>query len=173
MGKELPAYSIRIANTPEDIQRCMQIRKDVFIDEQGYDIRVETNDDDHRSAHFLLVLLKTDEAVGTIRLINENNQEGEAHSYMAAAALNPQLGRFAILKQYRGQGLGVPLIQALHDHVREKGGKEVWCQSQAADPTQGGVDATGFYKRLGYVNKGEKYIKEGTVHQDMVYFIPH
>ncbi|KAK6904609.1 hypothetical protein I204_06790 [Kwoniella mangroviensis CBS 8886] len=157
MGKELPAYSIRIANTPEDIQRCMQIRKDVFIDEQGYDIRVETNDDDHRSAHFLLVLLKTDEAVGTIRLINENNQ----------------LGRFAILKQYRGQGLGVPLIQALHDHVREKGGKEVWCQSQAADPTQGGVDATGFYKRLGYVNKGEKYIKEGTVHQDMVYFIPH
>ncbi|OCF60244.1 hypothetical protein L486_02924 [Kwoniella mangroviensis CBS 10435] len=157
MGKELPAYSIRIANTPEDIQRCMQIRKDVFIDEQGYDIRVETNDDDHRSAHFLLVLLKTDEAVGTIRLINESNQ----------------LGRFAILKQYRGQGLGVPLIQALHDHVREKGGKEVWCQSQAADPTQGGVDATGFYKRLGYVNKGEKYIKEGTVHQDMVYFIPH
>ncbi|WVW81172.1 hypothetical protein I302_103163 [Kwoniella bestiolae CBS 10118] len=151
--REIPAHSIRIAETPEDVARCMQIRKEVFIDEQGYDIKVETNDDDHRSTHFLLVLSDNEEPVGTIRLINENNQ----------------LGRFAILKQYRGMGLGIPLIQALHDYVRGKGGKEVWCQSQAGDPTKGGADATGFYKRLGYVDRGERYMKEGTVHQDMVY----
>ncbi|WWC90298.1 uncharacterized protein L201_005231 [Kwoniella dendrophila CBS 6074] len=152
--REIPDHTIRIAETSEDIGRCMKIRKEVFVDEQGYDISIETNNDDNRSTHFLL-LLNEQIPIGTLRFINENNQ----------------LGRFAILKEYRGLGLGKPLLIAVHDYVKAKGGKEVWCQSQAGDPTQGGVDATGFYKRLGYIDKGDRYIKEGTEHQDMVFVL--
>ncbi|WRT63123.1 uncharacterized protein IL334_000026 [Kwoniella shivajii] len=149
--RELPSHFVRVAETSEDIQRCMNIRKEVFIYEQGYDIRIETNEDDAESTHFLL-LLGDNQAIGTVRVINSNGQ----------------LGRFAILKPYRGLGLGRPMIQAVHDYVQSEGGKEVWCQSQAGDPTNGGVDATGFYRRLGYVNRGGRYMKEGTEHQDMV-----
>ncbi|WWC67397.1 uncharacterized protein I206_101305 [Kwoniella pini CBS 10737] len=149
-------YVIRIANTPEDIEKCMQIRKEVFIDEQGYDISIETNDDDYQSTHFLMISNK-DEPIGTIRLINNNNQ----------------LGRFAIMKTFRSKGFGKPLIEFVHEHVRNKGGVEIWCQSQAANPNSGGIDATGFYKKMGYVNKGELYMKEGTQHQDMVYYLKH
>ncbi|WWC57499.1 uncharacterized protein I303_100031 [Kwoniella dejecticola CBS 10117] len=157
-------YTVRVAQTPEDIEQCMKIRKQVFVDEQGYDISIETNEDDARSTHFLMLRYHENvededeqdeqgEPIGTLRLINDNNQ----------------LGRFALIKPYRGKGLGKPLIEFVHEYVSKKGGKEVWCQSQAADPASGGVDATGFYKKLGYVNRGELYMKEGTRHQDMVF----
>nr|XP_018266062.1 uncharacterized protein I303_00031 [Kwoniella dejecticola CBS 10117]OBR88220.1 hypothetical protein I303_00031 [Kwoniella dejecticola CBS 10117] len=181
-------YTVRVAQTPEDIEQCMKIRKQVFVDEQYRDQRVGdlsdppsgpskkhggaadlilfVNDgrDDARSTHFLMLRYHENvededeqdeqgEPIGTLRLINDNNQ----------------LGRFALIKPYRGKGLGKPLIEFVHEYVSKKGGKEVWCQSQAADPASGGVDATGFYKKLGYVNRGELYMKEGTRHQDMVF----
>ncbi|WWD22614.1 hypothetical protein CI109_107107 [Kwoniella shandongensis] len=148
-----PPFTVNVANTPEEIQECMDIRKEVFIDEQGYDIRIETNDDDARCTHFLLVF-ESGDAAGTARVFKTDGQ----------------LGRVAIRKDYRGMGLGRPLIEAVHAHVKSTGGKEVWCQSQA-DTKPGGVDATGFYRRLGYVNKGDLYIKEGTIHQDMVFYL--
>ncbi|WVQ94396.1 hypothetical protein IAU59_001475 [Kwoniella sp. CBS 9459] len=154
MSRQPPPHQIIRVENSEDLAKCMAVRKEVFIDEQGYDIRIETNDDDPQSTHFLLQL-QTGEPVGTVRVINTNNQ----------------LGRFALLKPYRGRGLAGPLIRAVHDYVKSTGGTEVWCQSQAGDPAQGGVDATGFYRRFGYVERGERYIKEGTVHQDMVYSV--
>ncbi|KAK8844835.1 hypothetical protein IAR55_006685 [Kwoniella newhampshirensis] len=146
-----PRYKVVRADHPEELEKCMAIRKEVFIDEQGYDIRIETNDDDAQCTHFLLIL-DSGEPVGTVRVLNSNGQ----------------LGRFAILVPYRGMGLGRPLIEAVHDHVRSVGGKEVWCQSQASTE-DGGVDATGFYRRCGYVNQGEAFMKEGTLHQNMVF----
>ncbi|EIN04865.1 acyl-CoA N-acyltransferase [Punctularia strigosozonata HHB-11173 SS5] len=148
-------YRVKPAETPDDLKRCMDIRKAVFIDEQGYDISIETNE----STHFLMTLPDTGEPVGTVRVINTS---GQVYQNVA------QIGRVAILKPYRGRGWGRPLIETVHEYVRSIGGTEVWCQSQASDPSKGGVDATAFYKRLGYVERGSRYIKEGTEHQDMV-----
>ncbi|WVQ82856.1 hypothetical protein IAT38_004991 [Cryptococcus sp. DSM 104549] len=148
------SYTVRKVETPEDMAMSMAIRKEVFVDEQGYDISIETNNDDARSTHFIVVSEDGD-GMGTIRVIDSEGQ----------------LGRFALRKQYRGQGLGRPLMEAVHEHVKAAGGKQVWCHSQAAPPESGGVDATGFYLRFGYVAKGDLYYKEGTLHQKMVYTI--
>ncbi|WVR03031.1 hypothetical protein IAU60_000020 [Kwoniella sp. DSM 27419] len=151
----IPVHTVVKAETAEDLASCMRIRKTVFVDEQGYDLAVEikaaTKADDAASTHFLLKL-GSSEPIGTIRVIDSTGQ----------------LGRFAILKPHRGLGLGRPLVEAVHEHVRSSSGQQVWCQSQAGDSSAGEVDATGFYRRLGYVERGEKYLKEGTLHQDMV-----
>ncbi|RXK37392.1 hypothetical protein M231_05379 [Tremella mesenterica] len=122
---------------------------EVFIEEQGYPSRIEIGDpEDPISTHFLMS--KDGKEIGTARITPQG-----------------KLGRVAILKSYRGQGLAKPLLNAVHEWVRSKGGKIVYCDSQAADPETGGVDARGVYLKLGYRPVGDLYIKENTLHQRM------
>ncbi|KAK4685896.1 hypothetical protein P7C73_g4241, partial [Tremellales sp. Uapishka_1] len=111
----------------------------------------EMEKEDAKSAHFIVVL-PDGQVIGVVRVLSSIGQ----------------LGRLAIKKSYRGYGLAKPLCSAVEDHMRAIGGKEVWCQSQA---DVNNVDATGFYERLGWVKRGDKYIKEKTIHQDMVLFL--
>jgi len=142
-----------VTDDVEGRKACMAIRWEVFIVEQGYAPQIEDDPEDKDCAHFLLTLDGL--PAGTARVVRAGPKKGK-------------LGRLAIAKPFRGRGLSQPLCNAVHDYVRRLGGTKVWCNSQAGDPADDGVDATGLHRRMGYVPVGERYIKEGTVHQDMV-----
>ncbi|EIW73077.1 hypothetical protein TREMEDRAFT_59238 [Tremella mesenterica DSM 1558] len=133
---------VEVITTSEQMSQAMEIRYKVFIEEQGYPACIEIGDpEDPISTHFLMS--KDGKEIGTARITPQG-----------------KLGRVAILKSYRGQGLAKPLLNAVHEWVRSKGGKIVYCDSQAADPATGGVDARGVYLKLGYRPVGDLYIKE-------------
>ncbi|CDZ96526.1 GNAT domain [Phaffia rhodozyma] len=123
-------FHIIHATKPEDFKRCMDVRLKVFVDEQGYDPKIEQDEYDHTSAHFLLVHTPTSEAVGNVRFYPPSNK----------------LGRLAVLPAFRSYKLGAKLV----DHVtlyaieqaRQRGEKEavVMCHSQA--------HAIGFYEKV-------------------------
>ncbi|MBO5238663.1 MAG: GNAT family N-acetyltransferase [Lachnospiraceae bacterium] len=70
------------------------------------------------------------------------------------------LGRLAILKSYRGKGLGEEIIRQVEKIVMEMGGKKLSLSAQ--------VRAKGFYEKQGFQEQGNIYYEEYCKHIHMV-----
>lgn len=117
-----------------------QIRKTVFIEEQGFESDYDPNDD--IAAH--IVISDGRKAIATCRVF----ESGEDGIYI--------LGRLAVLKQYRGKGVGTKALVAAEEYVKSIGGKALKLHSQCA--------ATEFYKKAGYTEYGEIECEQGCPH---------
>lgn len=60
-----------------------------------------------------------------------------------------QLRGMAVEPALQGRGLGVQLVQAGINRVRELGGKRLWCNAR--------VSAQRFYEKLGFVATGDEF----------------
>jgi predicted GNAT family N-acyltransferase len=65
----------------------------------------------------------------------------------------------AVLKAWRGQGVGAAMLAVLIDAARARGDHEVALSAQ--------THALGFYRRFGFTNEGPEYIEAGIPHQAM------
>jgi predicted GNAT family N-acyltransferase len=117
-----------------------RIRFAVFVEEQGVPAEIELDEIDEHCVHALAV--EGGEAVGTGRLLPDGH-----------------IGRMAVLKAWRGRGVGAALLRALIQAARERGDREVVLSAQ--------VHALGFYRRHGFTAQGEIYEEAGIPHQAM------
>ena len=69
------------------------------------------------------------------------------------------IGRLAVLKEYRGQGLGAQALLALVAEADRIGLDRVYLGAQK--------HAVGFYERLGFSVYGEPYMEVGIEHVHM------
>ncbi len=128
-----------------DIAACRALRRTVFIDEQGVAEADEVDDLDGQAIHILATLDGT--PVGSARLL----VIGEIG----------KVGRVCVLRNARGIGLGVALMQTAVAHFRSiPGVAKVKLGAQ--------VHALPFYERLGFVPYGAVYMDAGIEHRDMV-----
>ena len=121
----------------------VQIRYTVFVDEQKVPEEEERDDWDAKSRH---VLLTVDEnPVGTGRLLPDGH-----------------IGRVAVLKNFRGLGLGKALMEKMIDLARENNFPKVELSAQ--------IQAQPFYESLGFNASGKIYLEAGIEHifMDMV-----
>lgn len=116
------------------------IRTDVFIEEQGFEVEFDDIDD---IAKFVLLSIDG-KGVGTCRFF-PGEEEGDAH-----------IGRMAVRKEYRGQHLGAKIMMAAEEAIRKEGYKSCSLSAQ--------VQARPFYETLGYIADGEAYLDEGCPH---------
>lgn len=135
--------TISIAQT-DNIDACIALRMEVFVDEQGIPVEEEVDAFDEVAVH--LIAKDDGVAVGTARLIS-NESTGK-------------IGRVCVVKSHRGTGLGAKLIQSALDYF--KGRDEV---NRAYLSAQ--VDAIGFYEKLGFKAYGKDYDDAGIPHRDM------
>lgn len=70
-----------------------------------------------------------------------------------------KIGRMAVLREWRGQGVGLALLHELIAHARAQGWPEVALDAQ--------VDAIGFYEREGFIAYGAEFEDAGLVHRAM------
>ncbi|GAA5899512.1 GNAT family N-acetyltransferase [Sporobolomyces salmoneus] len=154
-----PSFSVQLCVTPEERERCMKIRHQVFCVEQGYDPAIEVDEKDPQSDHFLLTELKPDgsiEDVGTLRC------------YASPPSLL-KLGRFAIHSHYRGTGAGRYLENSFISHLRTRQPSPC-CEIVTKKKREVKVVAwsqcvaRGFYRRCGWEEEGEVFIEEGQPH---------
>lgn len=125
------------------------IRKAVFIDEQRVPEELELDADDLQAIH---VLAKVDGlSVGTARLVAIS--KGQA-----------QIGRMAVLDQYRGQGIGRQILEKLIQFAQEKGFTGLFLHSQ--------VNAIPFYEKMGFKADGDIYDEAGIPHRNMMLVFP-
>jgi predicted GNAT family N-acyltransferase len=116
------------------------IRKSVFIDEQHVPKELEWDGQDTVCTHFLA-------AVNAVPV--------------ATARLTPQgqIGRMAVLKDYRGKGVGSRLLATVIDQARHAGYKQVFLHAQ--------VNVIEFYQKHGFSAQGEVFMDAGIAHQTM------
>ncbi|MBM4281007.1 MAG: GNAT family N-acetyltransferase [Deltaproteobacteria bacterium] len=132
------------AQRPDELTACLQLRREVFIDEQQVPEHLELDGDDDACVHFLACDAEG-VPVGTARL--------RLLGYKAKAQ------RVAVRRASRGHGVGAALMAALEHEARQRGAHTVQLSSQ--------VHALPFYERLGYVAHGDVYDDAGIPHRDM------
>ncbi|MGQ3891565.1 GNAT family N-acetyltransferase [Legionella sp. CNM-4043-24] len=137
--------STRRVLSQDDLQRCLAIRNEVFVQEQQVPLDEEVDGKDRDSEHFLLYV--NDQACGTARV-----------RYVDEFA---KIERVAILNAFRGQNLGRHLMNGiLSDLARNTTYSKAKLSSQ--------VHAIPFYEKLGFVVCGDEYMDAGIPHQDMI-----
>ncbi len=131
---------IQLAPWSEAEAEARRIRFAVFVEEQGVPAELEMDDMDAQCVHALA--FEGNEAVGTGRLLPDGH-----------------VGRMAVLKAWRGRGVGAALLERLVKAARERGDREVLLSAQ--------VHALGFYRAHGFSPYGEVYREAGIPHQAM------
>jgi predicted GNAT family N-acyltransferase len=121
------------------------IRLAVFVEEQGVPREIEMDEIDAQCVHALA--FEDGAAVGTGRLLPDGH-----------------IGRMAILKPWRGRGIGSAILHSLIEAARRRGDREVMLSAQ--------VHAVDFYRAHGFAPEGEVYEEAGIAHQAMIRALP-
>lgn len=125
--------------------RLAEIRIEVFVREQGVALEDEWDRWDQDSRHWLVYPLDgpdLNKPIGTARL-----------------SPNGQIGRMAILKQYRGEGAGYQLLLTVIDDAKLSF-DQLFLHAQ--------THAIDFYRRAGFRTVGAQFDEAGIAHQKMI-----
>lgn len=121
------------------------IRFTVFVEEQGVPPDIELDEQDAHSIH--AIVFEGKQAVATGRLLPDGH-----------------IGRMAVLKPWRGRGIGSALLESLIGAARRRGERKIVLSAQ--------VHAVEFYRRHGFQPEGEVYEEAGIAHQEMTRVLP-
>ena len=135
--------NVSISRT-DDLKACLNLRRRVFIEEQGVPEADELDEHDAGAVH--LLAHDGDMPVGTARIV----LSGEVG----------KIGRVCVLASHRGTGLGAGLIRFALAHLGKEPGLRI---ARLGAQTH----ALGFYERLGFVVVGDEYQDAGIAHSDM------
>lgn len=132
--------NIRIADWTSDRDKLKHIRQRVFIEEQKVPVELEWDEFDDSATHF----------IATLDNIN-----------IACARLKTdgQIGRMAVLAEYRNRGIGAKLLQYLLRIAAEQHLEDVYLHAQ--------VSAIPFYEKLGFTASGEIFYEADIPHREM------
>ena len=116
------------------------VRLVVFVEEQRVPAELEMDERDAGCVH--AIAFDGARAVGTGRLLPDGH-----------------IGRMAVLKAFRGQGVGGEILEALVEAARRRGEREIVLSAQ--------THALAFYRAHGFEAFGAEYEEAGLPHQDM------
>lgn len=135
--------TIILAANPAQREMCYDLRRTVFMAEQGVSPADEWDGLEEDCHHFLA----RDGAVpvATARL-----------RPMGATA---KVQRVAVAKTHRGTGLGDRMMRHVLDFARRQGFETVTLEAQTG--------AIGFYERLGFAAEGPEFFDAGIAHRRM------
>lgn len=117
---------------------AMLVRERVFIAEQGVPAELERDENDATSRH-VVAFGPNGEPIGTGRLLPDGH-----------------IGRLAVLKRWRGRGVGAALLERLLDIAAAAGMQQLELNAQ--------THAAGFYARYGFLTTGSEFYEAGLPH---------
>jgi predicted GNAT family N-acyltransferase len=171
----------RVASAKE-LAKAFAIRMRVFVKEQGVPREIELDRDDGRAIHF--VAFAGRRAIGTARVVWHHG--------------SAKIGRMAVLKSYRGRGVGKKLLKraietARKSEVRERkseaGGQRSVVREETAAAKRrkpeikhnqskeprartiylhAQVSVIGFYESMGFHSVGPIFDEAGIAHRKMI-----
>ena len=125
------------------------VRMTVFVEEQAVPPEEELDAYDVAAMHFLARLAADTTSsgiVGTARLVDKGHGTGK-------------VGRVAVLREHRGQGVGALLMRHIEQAARASGFTELILEAQC--------HALPFYEKLGYVAEGDIFLDCNIEHRLM------
>ena len=131
---------ICITNWDSNNDSLVRIRRQVFIEEQNVPEDMEWDEHDSSSTHFLATLDNI--VIATARLKTDG-----------------QIGRMAVLAEYRNKGIGSKLLQFVLLTAKQQKQKKVYLHAQ--------VSAIPFYKKHGFTASGDIFYEANIPHREM------
>jgi predicted GNAT family N-acyltransferase len=122
-------------------EHAQALRLTVFVVEQGVPIELEWDEADAISLH-AVAYDEHGAPVGTGRLLPDGH-----------------IGRMAVLRSMRGTGIGSQILHALVNEAERQGHHALVLHAQ--------THAIAFYKRHGFVVRGEEFMEAGIPHHEM------
>ena len=145
---DINAVCFRIANWQQDKQALTKIRKKVFIEEQSVPVELEWDGYDETSLHYIATLNN--------ELHNESLNQSIA---CARLKTDGQIGRMAVLLDYRNHGIGTKLLTLILQDAVDKNYTQLYLHAQVAALT--------FYENQGFIAQGEIFYEADIAHQKM------
>ena len=136
---------VRLVKTEAEMAAALELRRQVFVVEQGVPPEVEHDVHDATAAHVIAV--QKGSVVGTGRLVSVSPSEA-------------RIGRMAVSGPFRRRGIGGLVLSFLEDHARVQGKAQVLLHAQ--------LPVLAFYNGHGYVSRGEEFLEAGIRHVAMV-----
>jgi predicted GNAT family N-acyltransferase len=148
---------VRVAETDEEYEDGLSVRYSVFVDEQGVDPDIEVDDHEEESTHF--VAYEGGDPVGVARL--RAYDPGEYGDVSSSGGDDPtaKIERMAVLRNYRGRGVGRTILEAVEEAASKRGFEQVRLHAQ--------IRSAGFYEALGYERVSGEFEEAGIPHVAM------
>lgn len=138
---DTPPFVIRPVNWNAHRGTLHAIRRTVFIEEQNVPEELEWDENDER-CHHVLAFAADGAPIGTGRLL-----------------LDGHIGRMAVLKAWRGRGVGSAILKMLLLLAQKEGLESVSLHAQ--------THALSFYARHGFTAAGGEFMEAGIPHRAM------
>ena len=135
---------VKQISSDEAKAQAFAIRMRVFVREQRVPAAIELDRDDDRAIHFLAT--SDGKAVGTARVVSHHG--------------SAKIGRMAVLKSYRGKGVGKKLLQRAVATAKKLGARTIYLHAQ--------VPVIEFYEKLGFRCVGAVFNEAGIPHRKMI-----
>ena len=140
---------IRVLKSEKDHSLGFKLRTEVFVNEQNVPKELELDEKDNSEHTIHIGYFKDDKLIGVARLIDMDKDI-------------IHIGRVAIDKNHRGEGIGYKLILGCEDIAKKVLNKDFTIELGAQ------LYAENFYKKLGYNRINNNiYIEAGIEHIDM------
>ena len=140
---------IRVLKSKKEHSLCFKLRTEVFVNEQNVPKELELDEKDNSEYTIHIGYFKDDKLIGVARLIDMDKDI-------------IHIGRVAIDKNHRGEGIGYKLILGCEDIAKKVLNKDFTIELGAQ------LYAENFYKKLGYNRINNNiYIEAGIEHIDM------
>jgi predicted GNAT family N-acyltransferase len=135
--------SVRRLDDGADRRAALDLRREVFCEEQGVALEAEVDGRDPQALH--LGAYRDGRLIGTLRLLPD---EGALH-----------VQRVAVQRELRRHGVGRALMLAAAELARAEGARALALHAQR--------HSEGFYAGLGYRSHGEPFLEQGIEHVAM------
>jgi predicted GNAT family N-acyltransferase len=133
---------VKRATDPSDLENVFAIRREVFVGEQNCPPELEWEHEEE-SNHFLATVDGVPAGASRWRKTDKGYK----------------LERFAVLKSFRGKGVGQALVQSVLNDL-PLGADYIYLHAQ--------VDAVTLYERFGFVKTGPEFEEAGIRHYKMI-----
>lgn len=137
---QLSEVNIRHVNWHEAENLLREVRAQVFIQEQHVPVDLEWDGLDETASHLLAML--GNQPIACARIIDYKI-----------------IGRMAVLKHWRGMGLGMALLQEAIKLCKQQGSKAIALSAQ--------THAIDFYSQVGFKVVSDEYMDANIPHVDM------
>ena len=138
---------MKVAENSAELERCLEIRRRVFIEEKGVSPDIEIDEHDRLGGEYKHFIVSNNEAdVGTARCVKTSEN-------------SVQVQRFCVLAELRGRGFGKAVMELIEDYYKDKGINKIELHAK--------YSVHKFYEKCGYKKVSDIFVEADVEHIKM------
>ena len=150
-----PQVTIKLLESDAERRAAFELRRRVFVEEQGVPLEEEVDEHDHSATH--VVAVAGGRVVGTGRAVFLPRETPDlAGGNSESPSTQVKIGRMAVDEGWRRRGLGGRILDVLEAEARLRGMGEAELNAQTS--------AISFYASHGYTEEGPVFLDAGIDH---------